>query len=177
MKQGQFLSERTYYTIKSVQGDRVIATTSTGDDVELSVDYINTFCSNASVFITTKKVNQTELLKIIASNSSTAMTIEYQKVDVAKSGKTYRTELADRAEVLKNDFLLRGVVALEEALKNPVLNYTPGALRTIVGYPTGVINDNGLLAFIDAEDKFTLKQVNPRTIKYVMVDGMKYVKK
>jgi len=173
----KFYTEFQSYIEKSRDGDLVTLTNSNGKDIRINKNYIN-LLDSASEFSTTKKVNQTDLIKVLLDNPKTAMTVNYQKVNGNKSKRAYDTERQNKIKEISEASFNKLERLIGDLIDNPILDYIPGEMRTIIGYPTGTSNENGLLNFIDAEaDKFPTKQVNPRTIQYVICKGVKYIRK
>lgn len=174
LKAGDILGESQYYKVVKVAGNKVQL--NNGSDIVVDKEYVEKFLTSGDQFESTEKKTKTELAELVLSNPRTVMTVAFFKQDVPKTKKAYEAELAKRSEEVKEDFLKRGLVALTEALKNPVLDFTPGALRVMRGHHDGGTDDMGRVVFTDMDitEGSNLRTIDPRTIQYVVVKGVKY---
>lgn len=177
MKKGNFISETTYYVVDTVGKDSVEVVTLSGQKVKLSTKYINALCNNAHDYIEEVKISQTELINILISNSRIAMSVYFQKANKAKTKKAFNAEKQAKIDEIQLAPASKVADLLMDLMDNPILDYTPGDMRLIVGYHNGSIDERGRLSFVDVEDNNILKAVDPRTIEYVIVGNKKYIKK
>lgn len=160
-KVGEFLSETTYSVIKKVEKDSIVVT-SNGKDFTISKEYAETMLNSSTTFSKTEKRTKTELADIVLNNPKTAMTI------------LYNTKL-DINEVAKE-------LAYKSLSESEIKSKLEGKERLIEGYHNGNTNDDGRLNFIDVKiEKDSTKsydnrirQVDLRSIKYVIVNHVKF---
>lgn len=180
LKVGDILSETSYYVVKKVGSACIIADNSIGiKNIELSKTYVEQLLASANQIDKEEKLSQTEIISILMSNPRTACSVYFQKQDTPKTKKAIKEETAKWVEEAKAAFLSKGIIGLEEFATNPVKDYIPGEMRLIKGYHTGSQDERGRLQFVDMEDtKVTVpKAVDTRTIEWVIVNNVKYIKK
>ena len=81
--------------------------------------------------------------------------------------------------------MTNGASAIEKYAMEPVLPYTPGENRAMKGRHYGNVDEFGRIQFIDMEEtKGTnpeydarLRQVDPRTLRALIINKVKYTKK
>lgn len=100
MKEGNFLSETSYYIIKDIRpnGDIVANMLGNNQEVTLSKEYAKSLVKSAHNYDREEKVNQTELINIVLANPRTAMSIYFRKADKNKVKKVYEAEKATKIE-------------------------------------------------------------------------------
>ena len=179
LKKGDILSETSYFTFVRKDGDSIIVKGLLDDyETKISNGYCEAVLKSGDNYSEVVKLSQTEIIQIVAANPNTACSIYFKKQDVPKTLKALKEEHKKTAELVKEDFMNRGVIALEEALANPTLTYIPGENRLIKGYYTGNIDERGRFKFCDMEcPKALIKGVDTRTIEYVIINDVKYIKK
>lgn len=175
---GSVLSETSYFTVKTFGVDGVVILEDTrGNSLRIGRDYIENIMYSADQFATTEEVNQTQLINIMLANPNKAMSCYYQKQDKPKGPKAIKIEIANWTKAAMESFIANGQSGLEAFAVNQVKDYIPGEMRLIVGYHEGKQNERGRLLFIDMEEGATEKQVDPRTLEYIIVNNIKYIKK
>jgi hypothetical protein len=180
LQPGQVLSETSYYTVEEVHDNYAEVVDSLGHSITLSEEYINQILSSAHWYNDQKKVTRTQMTELLLNNARIAMTVAYTKQDTPLSKREYNARVQAQVNgvtslVGKKNFSEK----LTEAIENPVLPYEKGEYREMVGYHYGEMNSFGRLMFKDLEDKKAsgLKQVDPRTIQWIRVNGVKYTLK
>ena len=133
LKVGNILGESQYYLVEKIVGNEVQLKSETGDPIVVSKDYVEKFLLSGDQFESTEEMNKTKLAETFILNSRVPMTVAFLKADTSKAKKAYKEELAAMAETVKNNFMAKGISAIEEALANPVLDYIPGELRIMRG--------------------------------------------
>ena len=128
-----------------------------------------------------QKVTKTELAEIFIRNSNIIMTVNFNKQVKEKDvisrieGELYANE--GGKIISKSEFTKRAKSIVKEALD--------GENRTMIGRHHGEITELGRIQFVDMEvDKDTsksydtrLRQVDPRTLKWLIVKNVKYILK
>lgn len=164
----ELYTENTVYTVKrrfkdSDGSSMVEMTTNHGQDVVLGEEYVDKMLNSASEFKKTSKTSRTELIQQIESNAKIAMTVCFTKLPILK----------DKKSLLKNSDPSK-MSDLE--LGKLVKQIQQGDEREMIGYYAGSKNESGRLNFFDAESNI-LKQVDPRTVSWAIIKGIKYIVK
>jgi hypothetical protein len=176
LKVGEKLSETQFYSVKAIEKDGAILTTDGGEDIKVGIEYANCCLVSANQFEKTEKVTKTELANIFIANSNVAITVDFNKqvkeTDVVKEIIT-AYESSTPKEV-------------EAAVKKAVKKGMSGEERTMVGRHHGAVDEFGRIHFTDMEiERDTTKKdydnrhrlVDPRTINFLIVKGVKYILK
>jgi hypothetical protein len=170
-------TENAIYVFEYTSGNNVFVKDQNNNSIELSKEYVADLLDNSDSYSKVVKSTKTELSDLLKT-TNTAMSVYYTKQGKVKPKKQLDAEIANRCEVLKQNFLSSGVSALADAFTNPVLKTIPGEKRLMVGVSTGVMDNHGRYLFIDMENSLNItKQIDPRTIEYVLIKGVKYVLK
>jgi hypothetical protein len=166
MKEGEVLSETQFYTVLKKTSDKVQLQNDAGEKIVVDASYVDSCLVSAAQAEKMVTVSRTEIAEIFKNNPNTAMTVNYnKKVDE----KEAVTEIAKVAKSAKS--------VLEATVKRVLA----GEERTIVGRHHGSVTELGRYNFVDMEQKreaktydTRLRQVDPRTINYLIVGGIKY---
>ena len=174
MNTGEVLSELQFYTVSRVEGGNVILNSDNGQEVVVSKKYAEKMLNSASNYTTTEKVTRTELVGLFLSSPRLAMTVNFNK-------KVKETEIQ---KAIVDLYPNKGKLVSEAEFKKKVksaLNLK-GEERTMVGRHYGSQDENGRVHFIDMEQKYDASKdydtrsrlVDPRTLNWIVVDGVKY---
>jgi len=175
---GKIYSMTNYFVIKEVNGPNVVLTNQNGQDMKSNLNTVQKAMQSADEFIMEEKLNQTDLINIVLNNPRTAMSIYFKKQDTTKGKKVYEAEIQAQADEVQKALLAKGMNGVMEILKNPIKDYIPGEMRLIKGYYVGSQDDRGRFNFMDMEDpKKLVKEVDPRTVEFVIVNNVKYILK
>lgn len=107
------------------------------------------------------------------------------KKDENKTKKAYNQEIADAVKKVQEAKVSEVEGILKDLIENPITKTIPGETRIMRGKHYGSVNDLGRLSFIDMEvtpdpkrtDDSRIRQVDPRTLQYVIVNKVKYILK
>lgn len=109
------------------------------------------------------------------------MTVAFYKKDKKKPVKQYKAEINEVVDKFKNAKVSEIEDIVVNLINNPVKETIPGELRVMRGRHYRQINDLGRVQFVDMEVEkkegtydARLKQVDPRTIQYIIVNGIKH---
>jgi len=179
LKENSILGESQYYKVQKIVGDKIQLLPDGGIPVVVDKGYVEAYLNSADQFETTEHLTKTQLAELFINNPRLVMTVAFFKQDKAKTKKAYKADLAVQADKVKRAFMEKGVSAIEEALMNPVLAYTAGELREMRGRHYGAIDDLGRIQFtdMDVEGEHNARQVDPRTIQWLVVNNVKYTLK
>lgn len=111
----------------------------------------------ADVFDTEKKCPRTDIVEVILTHPYIAMTVCFRKKP-------------DNATLAKGILGCTSVATIKKILDNA------GEERIMIGRHTSSMNEHGRLEFFDMEAQ-QMKQIDPRTISWAIVKGVKYTVK
>ena len=171
LKKGDVLSETQYYTVMEVFPGKVKVKSDDDVVIELGAGYVDQCVTSASQFEKTEKLTRTALAEKFLTSTRVALTVNFnQKVDEKSVEEKLRTALSKPKSV---------------DVKTLVKEVTTGEERTLVGRHYGHVNEFGRVQIVDMEVvkdsskpyDVRLRQVDPRSINWLIVDSVKYEKK
>lgn len=176
LKKGEVLSETQYYTVEKISGNRVQLINDHGESIVVDNKYVDKCLTSATQYEETKTVTKTEAAALFLGMTSVAMTVNFNKqvkeVDVVK-------EIQEAYEgSTPKEFTTK--------LKKSVKSALEGVERTMIGRHYGHVNELGRVNFIDMMEKkdsskkeydVRTRQVDPRTINWLVCRNIKYVVK
>lgn len=170
----KYYSEIQYYTQTSVSDKgRVEVVNEDGHKIALSQKYVEDCLVSADGYSKEEKMTRTQLAEKFIASTRMVMTVCYNK----------QVKQADIKDKLAS---LDGVssVAFKKEIAKLSKTLLDGEERIMIGRHYGHLNDFGRIDFIDMEAEKgsgafdgRLRQVDPRTINWLIVDGVKYVQK
>ena len=196
---GSILSEVSHYRVVSIGGEYVeMVHDESGDRVKLSPSYIKGFLQSADeviqTFMVTKedKKDGTPGIRSIFEgiNGPEVFTVCFQKQDKPKSNKRLHEEVttmadafAERIDTIKAQ--KKGVAEAAKAfiaslVTTPILPYEVGEERVLRGYKIQFTSRDGRYDCIDMdierdEKEAGIRPVNINSLKYLILNGIKYV--
>lgn len=182
---GSILSETSFYVVKNLIPGKVIVNDDFGHEITLSSKYVDEICVSADSFTSEEKKTMTELAEIFISSPRIAMTVAYITKSTEKLKKDYEAEKSAKIKEIQNASLKTAESLLNDLIENPITRNIPGKLRVMKGRHYGNMDDLGRVHFIDMElskdpskDYDTRsRQVDPRTIQWLIVNKVKYTLK
>lgn len=181
LKVGSILSESSFYVVKEIRPDCIIVTDDNGNEPSLGSKYVEKILSSADYFDSEKKMNMTELAELFINSSRVAMTVAFYKKDVPKTNKAFEAEKLSKIKEIQDARVSDVPRLLNELIENPISKIIPGELRVMKGRHYGQVDDLGRVHFVDMEisrsagaNDNRLRQVDPRTIQYIIVGRVKY---
>lgn len=177
LKEKEKLSETQYYSVVKIAGEKVQLVNDFGENIVVDSKYVDKCLTSASQFERTEAITRTEMAAMFIANAYVVLTVSFNKqVDekIAK-GQLYELypnkggKILSEAEYKKNvDTIIKSVISGEE--------------RIMVGRHFGELNEFGRVQFVDMEigrdmEKTydtRLRQVDPRTINFLILRGTKY---
>ena len=178
LKVGEVLSETQFYKVVKTVGDRVQLETDSGENIVVDRNYAEDLLNSADQFTATEKVSRTELIEKFLSHTRVAMTVNFNKQVKPADVKKAIVELyPNKGGKLMSEADFAKKVAKAVDLK--------GEERTMVGRHYGTQDSNGRVSFVDMEVAKEagksydprLRLVDPRTLNWLVVSGVKYVVK
>jgi hypothetical protein len=190
VKVGTILSETSFYVVEDLRNDKIIVRDDLGNKITMGEPYVNQICVSADSFETEEKKSMTELAEIFINSPRIAMTVAFYKKDVEKTKTTYNKEVADAISQVQNAKVSEVEGLLKKLIETPISRVIPGELRVMKGRHHGHIDELGRVHFIDMELPKQLKvsqdgstydtrkrEVDPRTIQWLIVNKVKYILK
>jgi hypothetical protein len=184
VKTGMILSETSFFKVVKVNKNDVVVKDEMGNEVAISNAYVDAVLNSADEVTSEEKKTITELADIFVNGSRIAMTVAFFKKANVKTKTAYNKEVKVAIDIVQNAKVSEVEGLLTNLIENPITKEIPGELRVMKGRHYGSMDDLGRIQFIDMEqDRGTkdwdgrVRQVDPRTIQYVIVDKVKYTLK
>lgn len=184
LKVGSILSETSFFKIKQIKSNSIVVNDDNDNELEIGNPYVESILNSADSFDKEEKKSITELADLFINSPRIAMTVAFFKKDTAKTKKAYEAEKATKIEEISNAKVSDVSRLLNDLIENPISKVIPGELRVMKGRHYGSIDDLGRVQFVDMEiDKGNgafdarLRQVDPRTISFIIVNNVKYTLK
>lgn len=182
LKVGSILSETSFFKVTRVDADGIGVIDDNGTPLNIGKGYAESILSSAELFSSEEKKTMTELADILINNPRVAMTVAFFKKDTAKTQKAYKAEVAAAIAEVQSAPVSKVEGLLTKLIENPISKVIPGELRIMKGRHYGHVDDLGRVHFVDMElDKGTnpesdarMRQIDPRTVQYIIVGGVKY---
>lgn len=180
LKTGEKLSETQYYQVEKIVGDKVQLKNDFDEAIVVTKDYVEKCLVSAEQFDSEKKMSRTDIVNLFLSSPNVVLTVNYNKQIKEDEVKRQLCDLYPNkgGKLLSEaDFTKRVNECLTAALV--------GEERTMTGRHYGQKDEFGRIRFIDMEQvKDTSKDydtrqrlVDPRTINWLIVKGIKYITK
>ena len=182
---GSILSETSFYVVKEVQQAKVIVSDDYGHEITLGKAYVEQITVSADHYETEEKKSMTELAELFINSPRIAMTVAFITKETEKTKKDFDAEKTAKINEIQNASLKNATALLSDLIENPITRAIPGKLRVMKGRHYGNVDDLGRIHFIDMEIKRDAskdydtrsRQVDPRTIQYLIVNKVKYTLK
>ncbi len=176
-KTKEILSETQFYIVKEVKGDVLHLTNDEGKEITVSKEYAEKCLKSASQFDIVEKVSRTELIAIFLNSTNRAITVCFNKQTNPEDARKSLYDLYSNKGgklVSEDDFKTK----VDDVLKSVMT----GKERVMIGRHYGKLTEHGRYNFIDMEaEKDTsksyetrMKQIDPRTLNFIIVDDKKY---
>jgi hypothetical protein len=180
LKQGTCCSEQQFYKVEKITGDNAILVNDQGGQIQVNKNYVEECLITSDQVNEEKKVTKTDLASIFLSNPGVVLTVNYnKKVDEAAVKKEIVALYPNKGgKILPEAQYIKNVSAI---MKNVI----EGEERTMVGRHSGSQDEFGRTHFIDMDIQkdssktYDVRQrlVDPRTINWLILKGVKYIKK
>lgn len=184
---GSILSESSFFVVNKVNKTNIEVTDDYGNNLEIGLPYVEKVLQSADLFESEEKKTMTELADLFINSPRIAMTVSFYKKDTPKTQKAYKAEVAKAISDVQNAKVSEVEGILTKLIENPLSKVIPGDLRVMKGRHYGFVDELGRIHFIDMElpkeikknkdgvDYDTRKrEVDPRTIMYLIISGTKY---
>lgn len=178
LKVGEKLSETQYYSVVKVVGDKVQLKNDSGEDIVLNKGYVENLLTSSTQFEREETITRTEAAAMFLSSPGVAMTVNFNT----------QVKEKDAIDQLKAIYPNKGGKMTSESdytkkVTEIISSVIVGKERTMIGRHYGSQNEFGRVSFIDMEitrdttkpdyDSRT-RQVDPRTINWMIIRGVKY---
>ena len=193
IKKGDILSESSHYRVKNILGSSIILEHfESKNEVSIDKEYLHNFCNTADSYITEIKVTKEDKkdgtlgIRSIWENiyNNKVFTVCFKKQDTKKSNKQFTTEVNALAEQMCKEIdqvkaSKKGVAdwakkTLHALMSNPIPKIVEGEDRVLRGYKIQFKSRDGKYQCIDM-DKDNVRLVNINTIKWLIIDNIKYI--
>jgi len=181
---GSILSETSFFVVKSVNKNDVTLTDDFGNELNISNDYVEKILSPADIFTSEEKKTMTELAELFINSPRIAMTVAFYKKDVPKTKTALKAEKEAMVTSFQNAKVSEIEGLVQRFIDNPITTVIPGELRIMKGRHYGEMDDLGRIQFVDMEiakgsgaTDARLRQVDTRSIQYLIVNKVKYILK
>lgn len=184
-KKGDILSETAYYVVQGSDGKGgIITLDDLGNEVTLSKDYVESdILVSGDYFESEEDKTATELAEIFLANPYRVLTVNFLPSGKDKSKAQLAKDRAAWADEVGKAFMAKGASAIEEYASKPVATKEKTDPRTMRGRWYGAQDNFGRVNMIDMELPLPSpnstydtrsRQVDTRTIQYLIVDKVKY---
>ena len=198
LKKGSIISESSHYIVENILGSTATLTHfESGQQVQISTSYLENHTNSADLYNQEFKVGKEDKkdgtlgIRSIWENIHyvKVFTVCFKKQDKPKSQKKLNAEISSLIESFSNEIdnvknNKKGVAncakqLIEELVKNPILPYEEGEERVLRGYKIQFSSRDGRYNCVDMDITRTDKEsgirpVNIKTIKWLILDGIKY---
>lgn len=160
---GDFLSEIQYYRVKRKDRNGALLTNERGLDIKVSPTIIEEGMFSAQQAQEEIAITRTEMIAILKDAGETVFTVNFHKQPKAKD---LMAIFNDPSKQVKTQVAMTNLIKGEE--------------RTMIGYLRGLdANGTGRFSVKDLEDTKNdyPKQVDPRTLNWIILRNIKYVLK
>lgn len=177
LKEGEKLSESQFYSVVKKGTARAQLKTDDGREVVLDKAYIENFLTSSAQFMEVKEITRTDAAALFIASPGVALTVNYNT----------QVKKEDALAAMEAIYPNKGGKMLSEAdykkkVKEILSSVITGEERTMVGRHYGSVNEFGRVSFIDMEIKkdatkdydTRTRQVDPRTINWMIIKGVKY---
>ena len=197
IKKGDILSESSHYRVKNILGNSIILEHfESRNEVSIDKDYLHNFCNTADNYITEIKVTKEDKkdgtlgIRSIWENiyNNKVFTVCFKKQDTKKSNKQFTTEVNALAEQMCKEIdqvkaSKKGVAdwakkTLHALMSNPIPKIVEGEDRVLRGYKIQFESRDGKYQCIDMDiedSENNIRLVNINTIKWLIIDNIKYI--
>lgn len=177
IKVKEVLSETQFYIVNDIKNDTVFLTNDEGKEITVSKEYAEKCLKSAIQYDIVEKVSRTELINIFLNSTNRAITVCFNKQAKPEDAKKSLYDLYSNKGgklVSEEDFKSK----VDDVLKSVMT----GKERIMIGRHNGRLTEHGRYDFIDMElekdpsksYETRMRQVDPRSLAFIIVDDKKY---
>ncbi len=182
LKKGAILSESSFFVVKDVQNKGVLMVDDLGNEILIGNEYVEKVLNSADFYEKEEPKTMTELADIFINSPRIALTASFITKDKPKTKKAFDAEVAEAIEKVQNAKVGDVAKIMLNIIEKPITKMIPGSERVIRGRHYGHVDDLGRVHFIDMElpkDEskdydVRKREVDPRTLQYLIVNKVKY---
>lgn len=182
---GTIFSENSFYVVAEVQQDKIIVVDEYNHRITMGLPYVKEILLCADFYEKEEQKSMTELAELFINSPRIAMTACFITKSSEKTKREFDIEKSAKIAEITNASLKTAATLLSDLIENPITKVIPGKERVIKGRHYGHVDDLGRVNFIDMEIKrdptkdydTRSRQVDPRTIQYLIVNKVKYTLK
>ena len=173
------LSETQFYSVEQIKGEKVQLKNDNGELIVVDRPYVEKCLVSSDQITETKKMSRTDLINLFLTSSNVICTVNFNK---KTDEKEIQKQLFDLYPNKGGKILSQA--EYEKAIKKNLTNALQGEERTMVGRHYGRTDEFGRIKFIDmeatggydeAKDTDSRQRlVDPRTINWIILRGVKY---
>lgn len=175
LKPGTKLSESQYYSVEKIVGDKVQLKNGLGQNIVVDRGYVEDCLISGDQFSREERVTKTDVAKLFLENPNVVFTVSFNK----------QVKELDVVKEIMVSYESSTPKQMGDAVKKSVKKALNGVERVLTGYHTGIQDDFGRISAIDmniekdpSKDYNTaLRLVDPRSINWLILKGIKYVVK
>ena len=167
---GQYLSETQYYKIISIDKNSIEVENARGLTFDIDSEIVEEGMWSASQYKTEKQVSRTEICEYLAKAGNNIFTINFDK----------QVKAQDCSEKIKQLLANSDSYKTKKRLDEFAKDLLTGENRTLVGYLINSEPMTGRSTVIDLEvssDRHRLRQVDHRSIQWMILKNVKYIVK
>lgn len=167
---GEYLSETQYYKIIALDKDSIEVENERGLTFNIDSEIVEEGMWSASQYKTEKQITRTEICEHLAKAGNNIFTINFDKQVKVKDSSEKIQQLLANADNYKT----------KKSINEFTKDLLTGENRTLVGYLINCEPMTGRSTVIDLEissDRHRLRQVDHRSIQWMILKNVKYIVK
>lgn len=176
------LSETQFYTVKKINKDDIDVVNDFGEEITLGKSYVEKLLVSSDEFGETKQMSRTDVINLFMTSTNVICTVNFNKKVDEKEVKKQLVALYPNT-----GGQIMSKVNFEKIVSKSLSDALVGEERTMVGRHYGRTDEFGRIKFIDMEAQGAYdatkdadsrqRLVDPRTINWVILRGVKYIVK
>jgi|SRR6478736_753032 len=182
LKPGSILSETSFYVVKTVNKGQIDVVDDHGNPVTIGDKYAEQILVCADYYEKEEKKTSTELADLFINSPRIAMTVCFITKGKEKTKTAYEAEKKAKIDEIQNASLANATKLLNDLIEHPITRSIPGGERVMKGRHYGHVDEFGRIHFTDmeiAQDKskdydVRKREVDPRTIQWLIINKVKY---
>lgn len=174
---GDTISYNAFYKVEKIKSStEIVVIDESNQKINISGKELLKELNSANSYHTTLSISRTEIIEVFRNNARIAMSVNFNtKVD--------KTEVIKQIQDLyPNKGAITTKVNFDKAIKTAITEALDGKERTMIGRHYSSIDEFGRYSFVDmnltkddTKDYDTrTRKVDPRTINWIIVNGIKY---
>ena len=177
LKVGEKLSETTYYSVVKISGNRAQLRTDAGENIVVDSGIVEKQLVSASQYEKEEKLGKTEMAALFLSSPGVVMTVNFNTQVKEKDALDQLNSLYPN-----KGGKLTSETEFKRKIKEVISSVITGKERTMIGRHYGGQNEFGRVNFVDMEAEHDTskdydtrtRQVDPRTINWMIIRGVMY---